>query len=219
MLIVYEGLFVFKTFNLVNINFTKTSLRGLKDLERKSWALSQQRIFPFSSLLWSGEVTGKGRCVHLVCRFISFFTDTSHVLWRWTSPLFSFLLYNVIWGYFIPRYIWAFLFLPALPEFFLWRYLWGFFWFFFTLESLKGSHCISQSGCSWWYWQLCCIRELLPNWTTKSAFFPRFCWRFKESVVCAIKFNSWWPQTCKLWGQWIWQLTGLTGKGCAWSMF
>lgn len=96
----------------------------------------------------------------------------------------------------------------------------GFFlFFFFTLESLKGSHCISQSGCSWWYWQLCCIRELLPNWTTKSAFFPRFCWSFKESVVCAIKFNSWWPQTCKLWGQWIWQLTGLTGKGCAWSMF
>lgn len=137
MLIVYEGLFVFKTFNLVNINFTKASLRGLKGLERKSWALSQQRIFPFSSLLWSGEVIGKGRCVHLVCRFISFFTDTSHVHWRWTSPLFSFLLYNVIWGYFIPRYIWAILFLPALPEFFLWRYLWGFFCFFFYFRKLE----------------------------------------------------------------------------------
>lgn len=115
--------------------------------------------FSFFLSLWSGEVIGKGRCVPLVCRFISFFTDTSQVLWRWTSPLFSFLLHNVIWGYFIPQYIWAFLFLPALPEFSLWSYLW---FSFFDFRKLKGTHCIYQSGCSWWY----CIRELLPNWTS-----------------------------------------------------
>lgn len=178
--------------------------------------------FFLSSLVRSTD--WKGRCVYLVCRLISFFTDTHQMQnlsgtlkVNFTPPLFSFLVHNLIWGYLIPMCLGIFILISFTRTLSLEIPLW---FSFFPLEN-----CIYQSGCSWWYWQLCCINDLLLNWISRlqqqnlNCFFPRFDWSFKESVVCAIKWNWWRPQTWNLWDGWSCQLTGLTGKICAWSVF
>lgn len=120
--------------------------------------------FFLSSLVRSTD--WKGRCVYLVCRLISFFTDTHQMQnlsgtlkVNFTPPLFSFLLHNLIWGYLIPMCLGIFILISFTRTFSLEIPLW---FSFFPLEN-----CIYQSGCSWWYWQLCCINDLLLNWISR----------------------------------------------------